>query len=295
MPEISVVLATRNQARWLDAAVSSVRGQTMPDWELLVVDDGSTDDSAAVMARHRDDPRIRWLPGPHRERAAARNRGIAAARAPLLAFLDGDDLWYPQKLARQLDALARRPRAALCYAVARVIDADGQPRPERKPRRPLGADPFAALARGNTIILSSVVVRRAALLAVGGFDESLSVLGCEDWDLWLRLARRWPVVGVEEELVGYRVHGANTPSRQLLESALLVIDRRWAEPDTARRAGLSRATARALHRWWHAARVATATRTDALNEIRRALAEAPHTVWSRPALHALRALAVPRR
>lgn len=295
MPEVTVVLAARNQARWLDMAVSSVRAQTMPDWELLVVDDGSTDDSATVVARHQDDPRIRWLPGTHRERAAARNRGIVAARSPLVAFLDGDDVWYPEKLSRQLAVLARRPPAALCYTVARVIGADGRPRPERKPRRPLGADPFAALARGNTIILSSVVARRDALLAVGGFDETLTVLGCEDWDLWLRLARRWPVVGVEQELVGYRVHGANTPSRQLLESALLVIDRRWAEPGTARRARLSRATARALHRWWHAARLASATHPEAIGEIRRALAEAPHTVLSRPALHTLRALAAPRR
>ena len=96
MPAISIVLPTYNQARWLDGAIDSVRRQTFMDWELLVVDDGSTDDTPAVVARHAGDTRIRHLPGPHAERAAARNRGIAASTGELVAFLDADDRWLPE-------------------------------------------------------------------------------------------------------------------------------------------------------------------------------------------------------
>ncbi len=291
MPEVSVILAARNQARWLDATVRSVREQTFADWELLVVDDGSTDDSAAVIHRHRDDRRILWLPGPHTERAAARNRGIAAAQGSLIAFLDGDDLWQPHKLERQVTVLRQHPAAALCYTVARVVDGSSQPSSECKPKRPLGSDPFASLARGNVLILSSVMVRRDPLRAVGGFDETLPVFGCEDWDLWLRLSRRWPVAGIGEELVWYRRHEANTPRAQVLASALAVIERLWADPATARRAQISRASVRALHLWWHAAALARHAPRLAVTYARQALAEAPRTLLSRPALHTVLAMA----
>jgi glycosyltransferase involved in cell wall biosynthesis len=296
VPEVSVVLATHDQGRWLDEAIASVRAQTLADWELLVVDDGSTDDTPAIAARHAAaDARIRVLAGPRVERCRARNRGIAEARAPLVAFLDGDDAWAPGKLARQRDALAAAPDAAFCWTVTRVVDAEGRPLPERKPKHGLGADAFATLARGNVLILSSVMARRDAVLRAGGFDPALATLGCEDWDLWLRLARDAPAVGVDAELTRYRRHGDNTPRANVLAGALRVIDAHWRDPETARRSGLSRAAARALHLWWHAAALALGDRRAALAVVRQALAEAPATVSSRPALHALSALVVPRR
>src|SRR5438093_10213799 len=105
-PAVSVVLATRNQARWLNDAIASVRAQTFADWDLWVIDDGSADDTAGVVEQHAHDARIRYVREPHRERAAARNRGIAASRGALVAFLDGDDWWLPDKLAAQVAALA---------------------------------------------------------------------------------------------------------------------------------------------------------------------------------------------
>ena len=296
MPEVSVVLATHDQARWLDEAIAGVRAQTLDDWELLLVDDGSTDDTPAIVARHAAaDARIRAFAGPRVERCRARNRGLAEARAPLVAFLDGDDAWAPAKLARQVAAMAAAPDAALCYTTTRVVDADGRPLPERKPKRPLGPDAFATLARGNVIILSSVMARRDAVLRAGGFDPALASLGCEDWNLWLTLARAARVGGGDAELTRYRRHGTNTPRANILAGALRVIDAQWADPETARRTGLSRAAARALHLWWHAAALALTDRRAALAVVRRALAEAPGTVSSRPALHALSALVVPRR
>jgi len=127
MPSVSIVVATYNQAGFLTEAVASVRAQTFADWELLVVDDGSTDDTAAVAARFRDDDRLRYLPGAHAERAVARNRGVAAATGDLVAFLDADDLWRPEKLARQVAALAAAPGAGACYTASRFVDRDGRP------------------------------------------------------------------------------------------------------------------------------------------------------------------------
>ncbi|MCW5891454.1 MAG: glycosyltransferase [bacterium] len=253
-PAVSVVLATHDGGRWLDETIASVRAQTRPDWELLVIDDGSTDDTPTIVARHAAaDARVRHLPGPRLERAGARNRGVAAARAPWLAFLDADDTWLPAKLERQLAALERVPGAALCWTRARFVDAAGRPLPEHKPPRPLAGDAFAELARGNVLILASVVAPRALVEALAGFDATLPVLGCEDWDLWLRLARGRAVVGVDEDLVCYRIHDANTPRARVLASALAVIDKHWADPTTARAAGIGRAAVRARHLWWAAA------------------------------------------
>ncbi len=293
-PRVSVVLAVRNQARWLPETLASVRAQTFADWELLVVDDGSTDDTPRIATgAAAADLRIHHVPGPHRERAAARNRGIAAARGELVAFLDGDDLWQPDKLGRQVDALDAAPAAALCYTTARYVDADGRPLPIRRPPRPVAGDAFPALVRANRMILASVVVRRRALDAVGGFDEALAPLGCEDWDLWLRLARRFQVVAVDAELTRYRVHDGNTAWRQVLASALAVIDKHYADPTTATAARLDYGAARARVLWYHAGAAATASRRDGLALAARAVAESPTTLVARPALGALASLALP--
>ena len=294
MPSVSIVVATYNQAGFLADAVAGVRAQTFADWELLIADDGSTDETAAVAGRFRDDARIRYLPGPHAERAAARNRGVAASTGDLVAFLDADDLWRPEKLGRQVAALAAAPDAGACYTASRFVDGDGRPLPIRKPVRAIAGRLFPDLVRGNFVILASVVVRRACLVALGGFDATLPVYGCEDWDLWLRLARRWPIVALDEELTLYRRHGTNTRWQDVLASGLAVIDRLYADPAVAEEAGLSHAAARARHLWYHAAAVAAAERSAALPLVGRALREDPRTLLSRPAAGALAALGLPR-
>jgi len=287
VPQVSIVLATHDDAAWLDGAIATVRAQRFADWELLIVDDGSTDDTAAVVARHDADPRIRYLPGPHAERCVARNRGIAAARGPFIAFLDADDRWHPDKLARQVAVLAAAPDAGLCYTPARFVDAGDHALGLRKPPVAHAGWLFPELMRGNCIILASVVARRDAVDEAGGFDESLPVCGCEDWDLWLRIARRRRIVAVDEELTRYRQHAGNTPVDALLASGLAVIERRYAEPGTAAAAGLSRRAARAWLRWYLAG-------AAALPMLARAFGEAPATVLERPALGALAAVFLPR-
>jgi hypothetical protein len=284
-----------NQARWLGEAIESVRAQTFSDWELVVVDDGSTDDTRQVIQRHLDDRRIRCLAEPHRERSAARNTGIAASSGHFIAFLDGDDRWRPEKLQRQVAALDASPEAGLCYTIARFIDEDGRLLRARKPARACAGRLLPRLMRGNIVILASVMLRRACLENVGGFDETLSVYGCEDWDLWLRMARRYPVVAVDEELTLYRQHAGGTSPDQVLASALTVIDKAYRDPTMQLEAGITRSAARARHQWYRAADVASqGRRRAALPIAMRALRENAATAFSRPALGALAALTLPR-
>jgi glycosyltransferase involved in cell wall biosynthesis len=293
MPRVSIVLAAHDQAAWIGTTIESVRAQTLEDWELVVVDDGSTDETAAVARCHTTDPRIRLLNGERRERAAARNRGISNTSGDLIAFLDGDDLWHPEKLARQVVALDRAPEAGLCYTVARYVDESGRPLPVCRPPRPTGGWIFPALMRANLMILASVMLRRRAIDQVGGFDEKLRPLGCEDWDLWLRIARHFPVAVLPEELTYYRRHGGNTAWPQVLASGLAVVDKHYADPTTAEAASLPHGAARARVLWYHAGAVARTSRRDGLALAARALASAPTTLLDRPALGALASLALP--
>ena len=294
-PRVAIVLATRNQARWLPATIASVRAQTTTEWELVVVDDASTDDTSTVAsAAAAGDPRVRVVRVSRRERAAARNHGVRATSAPLVAFLDGDDLWGPEKLARQVERLAAAPAAGLCYTVARYVDAEDRPLAIRRPPVVVEGDVFPALTRANRMILSSVVVRRAAFDAAGGFDETLQVFGCEDWDLWLRIARRHPVVAVHAELTRYRVHAANTPQTAVLASGILVLERLYRDPAAAAAAGLSRDDALAALHWYHASAAREAGRLRALGIACRAFAAAPASVVTRPALGALARIVLPR-
>jgi glycosyltransferase involved in cell wall biosynthesis len=293
MPRVSIVLAAHDQAPWIGATIASVRAQTFGDWELVVVDDGSTDETAAVVAgAATGDARIRVVTGPRRERAAARNRGIAATTGPLLAFLDGDDLWLPEKLAHQVSALDAAPAAALCYTIARYVDDHDRPLAVRRPPKPVAGAIFPALMRANLMILSSVVLRRSALDPTGlAFDERLPVLGCEDWDLWLRIARQSPVVVVPEELTRYRRHDGNTASARLLASGLLVAGKHYRDPATAAAARLSLNGAFARLYWYHAG--AAGGRARALRLAWRALRSSPASLLSRPALGAIATIALP--
>jgi GT2 family glycosyltransferase len=201
MSDVAVVIPAHDSARWLGEAIASVRAQSVPVAELVVVDDGSRDDSADLAERAGARVVRQENAGP----GAARNRGLAATRSPLVAFLDADDRFLPEKLARQLPALAD-PRVAACCSDAWLL-RDG----ERVGRKNAGRDvpealTFDLLLRGNPVVMSSVVARRDALLRAGGFDEDSVLIATEDYDLWLRLSREGRLVYQDEPLCDYRVH-----------------------------------------------------------------------------------------
>jgi len=204
---VSVIIPTYNHATFLPWALESVFAQTSHPLEVIVVEDGSTDETAEVLRVYEG--RIRVLTQPNRGVAAARNAGAAVASGELLAFLDADDAWLPAKLERQVACFGGEPGVGLVHCG--VEEVDGRGRQLRTRLDGLGGwVSMEMLLFRRGVILgggSAAVIRRAAFLDVGGFDEALSTSA--DWDLYYRIARRYPVGFVPEVLVRYRIHGGN--------------------------------------------------------------------------------------
>lgn len=223
-PSVSIVIPTRNAAGWLARAIFSIG--PLAEAEILVVDDGSTDSTAQILAEFAlHDPRLRVLNGAGQGAGAARNLAIAAARAPLIAFLDADDRWRLGKLEAQLAFHRAHPEMGFSFTDYRHITA------EREDRGPCFAywprfaaclagreTPFlvkaapATLLAENVVGTSTVMARTALLRELGGFDPDMPQ--SEDWDLWLRLAARAPVGCLPEVLMDYTMHRPGNLSGQ---------------------------------------------------------------------------------
>jgi glycosyltransferase involved in cell wall biosynthesis len=271
MPDVSVVIPTHNRSGLLALTLRSALRQHGVDLEVVVVDDGSTDGTAAAVERLAD-PRVRMV--RHATPlgvSSSRNAGIAEARGRWVAFLDDDDLWAPDKLARQLEA-AEAARRSWVYAGTvnvddrlRVLEGGPPPPPERVPELLNRYNPVPAGA-------SNVMVRADALGRVGGFDPGLR--RTEDWDLWIRLAREGPPAAVRRPLVAYRMHPNSNAfvdtAEILIETA--VVERRQGIPvDHAahyRRAAWI--SLRARRRWRAAGYYAQAVRRGDLRSLARA-------------------------
>ena len=205
LPLVSVVVPTYNRALLLGRTLRAILAQECTDLEVVVVDDGSTDETArtAVAA----DPRVAVIRNQQPAGvSAARNRGIAAARGDWIAFCDDDDLWSPLKLIRQLEA-ADRAGADWVYAGDVNIDEGLQVLSGGPPPDPEAV--LAGMSRSNPLASgsSNVLVRTSVLAAIGGFDPTLR--RTEDWDLWIRLAKTGPPAWVREPLVAYSFHAGN--------------------------------------------------------------------------------------
>jgi len=210
-PRTSVIIPSFNYAEYLPAAIASVLAQSDSDLELLVVDDGSTDDSVAI-AQVFPDPRVRVFVRPHRGRAAPRNTGMRAARGRYIAFLDADDIWVQDKLAVQCEALDRHPDVGLVYSRFGVIDAVG--RLQSRGRSYLAAKPSGAILRhlleANVIGTPSTICFRRDLVENNGlwFDETNTHR--EDWHFYLRVAARSRIHYLPRTLAYHRYHTRNT-------------------------------------------------------------------------------------
>lgn len=223
---ISVIIPSYNSARFVPEAVESALAQTVPPDEIIVVDDGSTDDTQARLLPYRGS--IRYISQRNAGVAAARNRGIRASRGSLIAFLDADDRWLPQKLERQLECLAAHPDSGLVHTdLLYWNDQTG----ELTPSLP-GRDRFVGFCVREFfwwcgVNTSSVLLRRHCLEAVGLFDERIPGGYSEDLDLFLRIAPRFQLAFVSEPLVHYRRHGNNATSdtRRIQQSAFWVFER----------------------------------------------------------------------
>lgn len=200
-PAVSIVIPTHNRADMLRDALDSVQSQTFRDYEVIIVDDGSTEDVAAAVASHPTRPKV--LRRPWRGPAAARNVGIREAEAHYIAFLDSDDIWLPQKLACFLEEKDAAPEFNIFYGPMLPIDSEGRPVDGRTKLCHSGRI-TRELFQSSFVHVPTVLCRRSLLLDLGGFDESLPV--CEDYDLWLRMSLREPFGLIDQPLAKRRLH-----------------------------------------------------------------------------------------
>ena len=245
MPSISIIIPAFNAADHIAATLASVLAQCCSGFEVLVIDDGSSDDTASYLATLRD-ARIRVLRQPHGGAASARNRGIARATGDYLLFLDADDLLTADALERHLAGFRRHPRAVMTYGEAATFDGDGGP-PEPRPRRPMVAarpqgDGLPALLTANPV--GSAMVSRKAVDRTRGFRPVIE-LG-EDWVFWCEVATLGEVAYLgPAPLLYYRMHPASTARRLAPDPAraqpaidaifdLAAVRRRFPAPELAR-------------------------------------------------------------
>ena len=195
-PLVSVIIPTYNRGWILREAVDSVLAQDYTDFELIVVDDGSTDDTREILDSYGQDLFV--FQQPNKGVSAARNRGLAESRAQLVAFLDSDDLWLPQKLTRQVEFFTINPAALICQTEETWVRDGVRVNPKKRHHKFSGMifKPSLALC---LVSPSAVMIRKSLFDTVGLFDDSLPA--CEDYDLWLRVSCRYPVFLIDEPLI----------------------------------------------------------------------------------------------
>ncbi len=224
IPTVSVVVATYNYGQYLAQALDSICAQSFTDWEAIVVDDGSTDDTQAVMEPYLNDVRFKYIRTEHVGQPVAKNTGIRVARGIYIAFLDADDAWLPEKLALQVERMDRGPAIGVVYGRRQWIDSVGRPlqRSERVMRR---GNVLPFMFRDNFVCFSSAMVRREAFEQCGVFNEQIPL--AIDYDLWLRIAAGWKFDYVDEPVVLYRTGHANLSRRgeERLRVALGIMQR----------------------------------------------------------------------
>jgi len=201
-PAVSVIIPTHDRTALLIEALDSVASQTFGDYEVIVVDDGSTEDIAAAVREHATRPKV--IQQPHQGPAAARNCGLLAACSDIVAFLDSDDLWLPEKLDVFTKAMAARADANIFYGPMAPIDEARRP---VTGRTKVCHDGWItqALFCSSFVHVPTIVCHKKVLLDAGGFKASLPV--CEDYDLWLRLSIKQQFALIDEPLALRRLHG----------------------------------------------------------------------------------------
>lgn len=203
-PACSVIMPAYRAEKTLEASVLSVRNQTLLDWELIIVDDGSPDETADVaQALAQTDPRIRVISQANAGPSIARNTGVRLARSDTLAFLDADDFWAPERLDSMLSTLVSHPKAGVLFSRTRFIDADTLKPGTLTPHKPMltAADIMAENAVCST---SNIVCRKVVFEETGGFPEGLNHAEDQDWLLQVALSGRWQIIGVNAEWFFYR-------------------------------------------------------------------------------------------
>lgn len=247
MPTVSVVIPTYNHRGFVVESLESVFAQTFTDYEVIVVNDGSPDDTADVLRPYVQSGRIRYFEQPNAGQAAARNRGIAEARGEFIALLDDDDHWPPDKLEWQLAHLRANVDLAGVAGTADVVDEQG-----RLLRRTAcaGMITFEKLFQASQMVSpGQCLFRSECVRAVGGFDAT--IWGADDWDLYFRITRQWPIQMQDRVALCYRKHGGNASGNlaRMLRNAADVIERNVVHARPERRGALRRSAYRFVYQY----------------------------------------------
>ncbi|MCT7970923.1 glycosyltransferase family 2 protein [Laspinema olomoucense] len=224
MPKISVIIPAYNAEATILETIDSVLKQTFTDFELLVINDGSQDNTQTVV-ESISDSRVRVISYPNGGVCVARNRGIFLAKGELIAFLDADDLWTLDKLEKQYTALQEHPEAGVAYSWTCFMDiTDSQTPPTFLPSLEYQ---WTGNVYKNLLVQdfihsgSNTLMRREAIASVGEFDQTCA--GCADWDYWLRLAAKWPFVVVKKCQIFYRrMPGSMSSKVEVMEREALI-------------------------------------------------------------------------
>ncbi len=226
MPTVSVIVPTYNTIAYLPDAIESILQQTFEDFEILLVNDGSTD-STAEWAKKITDPRVRYIEQNNQGLSAARNTGLDLAQGRYVAFLDADDVWEPTKLDKQVALLETNPDIGMVHSWVWFMDGEGRSTGRIWKTQAEGMA-LAHLLQRNDVAVLSALVRRECFARIGGFDIALRSL--EDWDLWLRLAVNDSIAVIREPLAYYRqLPGSMSRNCEVMEASFkTVIDRHFA-------------------------------------------------------------------
>lgn len=231
MSKVSVLVPSYNCAHYLPQALDSALGQTFTDFEILVIDDGSTDNTRAVVEeyRKRHPDKIRYIHQENQGLACARNAGLRNARGEYIALLDADDQWLPERLEAGVRAIEIDNRIGLVHSDTIIISKEGEPLKKKwKKKYKMSGHIFLSLfLRKTHISCPTVLFRKECCARVGLFDENLTRLGCEDRELWLRIAQKYTIVYINKILACYRV-SKSSMSRdkyKMLKARLYIVDK----------------------------------------------------------------------
>jgi len=205
-PKVSVITPAYNAQSTIGETIESVLSQTFTDFEMIIIDDGSTDDTANVVHRFKDN-RIIYLYQTNKEKSEARNNGIKNAKGKYIAFLDADDTWFPEKLEKQVRLMQNNPEIGLVYSDLYYFDDEtGEDLIlySRIASLHRGKIPIELLLENNFIKSNTPLIRRKIFCQVGLFDTNLDL--CEDWEMWLRIIVKYPIDYIDEPLARYRIH-----------------------------------------------------------------------------------------
>ena len=246
-PRVSVIIPTYKHRDYVVATLDSVNAQAFRDYEVIVVNDGSPDDTSEILRPYVASRKIRYFEQSNGGQATARNRGIAEARGEFIALLDDDDLWPPDKLQWQVSQLERSPEAVVVYGYPRLFGA-GPDFDEINPNAPSGwvRDAFV---RGNWIRSpGQTLVRRSAIDKAGGLDPT--IWGCDDWDLWLRLSSLGTFAYDARCSLWYRQHACNASRdvKRMVDNAMSVLHKHLGRRPTSTNRGDWMACRAFIHR-----------------------------------------------